>query len=232
MSRYHPVSCHLSHDQARKLMNGGTVALRREMCGAGGSHMVHLTMHQHNRLSKGNGIRLYFSDTQRKHNVKHGKGFLDLVKAGAKALAPVALNAGANLLKDQGLASKLLTKIHPKLGAALGSAADSALNYGVDAGNNAAKNAIAGSGVHKRGRKKGKGLYPAGYTGGGIKKHHAKHHKEHHHEHREEHGHHSHHSHHEHHKHNHHGGGLFPPGYGGSLLPKPIRGVNSNAAGI
>ena len=181
-----PIQCSITADQAKKLLSGQTSVLRREQCN-GGPHVLYLTQSQKDRLHKQNGIKLQFSKTQLKHNMKHGKGFWDIFKKGAKAVLPVLAEKGSKFLGDK--AEKLLSNI-PVVGPVLGQLANQGIQAGAQAGSDALVNKI-GDGVGRR--RKGKD-FPAGYSAGR--------------------------------------GGLYPSGYGRGLLPPPIKGANSNAAGI
>jgi hypothetical protein len=209
MPGYVPMGVILSQHQGRKLLSGGAIALKKSQCGGSGDTMIHLTSQQHNRLMKGNGMRLRFSAVQLSHNRKHGKGLTSWVKAGAKKGVDLAADYAKGAA---GSAVKGALSTVPLVGNLAGRLAEKGIHKGLDAVAGVVKRKI-GSGMKK---KKGKGLFgsvlggvgdftdalgnriigngcgaPAGY-----------------------------------------GGGLFPPGYGGGLLPKPIKGVNSNSAGI
>jgi len=219
MVNYHPLPCVLSQHQARKLLSGGAVALKKGNTGHG-EHTIHLTAQQHARLMKGNGIRLRFSGVQASHNRKHGKGFAhiaDVVKSGIKASARKGVDLAAGYAKNRaGDAARTALGVVPLVGPVVGRLAEKGIHKGVEIAANAIKNKVIGKGVKKPRApraKTGKGFFGslgnaigsaasgigqgADYVGNRII-----------------------------------GSGLYPPGYGGGLLPKPIRGVNSNSAGI
>lgn len=214
MVHYHPLPCVLTQHQARKLLTGGTVALKRSQAADGGSHTVFLTSQQKSRLEKGNGIRLRFSGVQLRHNAKHGKGLKEYavkaLKAGARKGVDLAKDYAADAASN--VAKGALGAI-PLVGKPAGKLAEKGIRKVADAVASVVKDKVIGKGIRKRGagaaKKKGKGLFgslgsvfqsvgDAGdYVGNKIL-----------------------------------GNGLYPPGYGGGLLPRPIKGVNSNAAGI
>lgn len=208
--QYHPLACDLAPRQARKLIDGGTIALKRSHCG-GGSQIIHLTTQQHHRLSKGQGMRLRFSGVQIAHNKKHGQGLgsmaVNAAKAGVKLLGRKGVDAGAALVKEpvasltQGIVGAI-----PGIGKPLGKLARKGVEKGVDLAASVIKNKLIGHGVKKPRGKKGKGLFSSVLGGLGNAADFGVNRLL--------------------------GTGLYPAGYGGSLLPKPIKGVNSNSAGI
>lgn len=213
MVTYHPLPCVLTQHQARKLMSGGTIALKKSTTGHGGQ-VIHLTGHQMGRLHKGNGMRLHFSGSQLKHNMTHGKGLKDFVVGVAKEGA----KRGVDLAKDYaktavGDTVKGALSAFPLVGAPAGRLAEKGVHKVLDIAASAAKRKI-GKGVKTGGgarKRTGKGIFGSlgslvqstgnaiDTVGNRIL-----------------------------------GTGLYPPGYsaGAGLLPKPIKGVNSNAAGI
>jgi hypothetical protein len=115
----------LSKAQKRKLLHGHPVVITHKKLKHGDVE-VELTVGQLKKLKKqiekGKDYALEFKPAQIMHHRQHGAGFLDILKAGAKAglkaLAPTLANAAGNLA-SQG--------------------ASSLVNYGV--------NKIAGSGI-------------------------------------------------------------------------------------
>lgn len=129
---YIPIQTQLSRGQGRKLMQGGSIALKKSQIGMG-QHELHLTRQQVQQLHKAmKGGKIRFSNAQIKYNIKHGKGVWDWVKKGANA-AWSGVKHGARWVYDQ---AKPLVKPILKKGArlatkAVGSAAESALNFAV-----------------------------------------------------------------------------------------------------
>ncbi len=196
------MSCSLTQQQSRKLLTGGAIALKRSECGSG-EQMIHLTSQQHNRLSKGNGMRLRFSGVQIAHNKKHGRGLGDWAKSKAKTIARAGVDAGADYLKTvAGNAAQAALGGIPLVGKKLGKLASKGVEKGVDMAAEAVKNKVIGRGMKKSRKRKGEGLFSSvgNVLDTGVNRV--------------------------------LGTGLYNPGYGAGILPKPIRGVNSNAAGI
>lgn len=85
---YHPVHLNLHHEHVKKLAMGRNVQLKPEHL-VEGHQPVHLTKQQIGRIHKARkamkGVRLGFSESQRKHNLAHGGGFFDTLKGLAKS---------------------------------------------------------------------------------------------------------------------------------------------------
>lgn len=206
---YHPTSVHLSTMQMKKLASGGAIALKKSQMGGADGKSLHLTKSQMNRMQKGNGIRLRFSGAQLKHNLKHGGALSDAVdwlKRGAKTIARKGVGALADRAGDFVSAPiKNAVSVIPFVGKAAGKLAEKGIKKGFDALGSHVAEKVIGHGMKKprAPRKKGgKGLFSS--VGNVLDSGFNRV----------------------------LGTGLYPPGYGGSLLPPPIKGVNSNAAGI
>lgn len=164
MSRYHSVQLNLSPAQLRSLSQAKTVQLKPAQMEEG-PHKVHLTQQQIKRMQKAKaenkGMRLSFSNTQLRYNVKHGSGFFDMLKKGATAL--IKSDLGQNLIskgKDVGL--NLLNKgidkasnyITQKTGFDTSGIADMAKNTASNIADSTLQKVtqhIAGSGMHGSG---------------------------------------------------------------------------------
>lgn len=201
---YHPVKCDLSSQALKKLSRGEGVAFHKDKVGHG-HHEIHLTKTQYHRLSKGKGIRLRFSGAQVKHNLKHGKGFGDFLKSAAKSAGSYVAGKAADAAGNLlGNAAKGALGSIPIVGKPLGYLADKGIRAGTSALGNAAQGAINGSGI-KKPRKKRVSKKGKGLAEIAVRppRTHLR------------------------------GEGLYLPGYsGGGLLPPPVKGANSGAAGI
>lgn len=224
---FHHVKTSLSQHQLMKLAKGGAIVMKPEHM-AGGEHDLWLTSSQHTKMSKGKGMRLHMSQAQIKHHLKHGSGvwswIKDKVKAGAKAAwaigrkhlgeavkahAPNIADAATSLVgtaanRAFGLNSKVANAIINKTSEGVKKAAQEATTH--------VGNKIAGGRVDRTARfKLADQPYSKMVKGGKA------------------------------------GGSLFSPGgrgvmkgggtstpgsAGRGILPKPIKGVNSNAAGM
>lgn len=96
----HAAKLALSKLQLKKLLTGGTIQVNHAKMGHG--HTFHLTTLQHNKLRRhhalGKGMRIHFPLPQIQHHLKHGSGFLDILKSIARPLLGTALTAGTALL--------------------------------------------------------------------------------------------------------------------------------------
>lgn len=222
---YIPVRCHLAKTQIQKLLTGHPITIRGDQCGDG-PHVIHLTKTQVVSLGKNSKVKL--SGSQIKHNLKHGSGLDDVVDV-LKDLASAGIKFGANQAGNS-LGSVVEGAIGaiPVIGGPLGGYAKKGIEWGARKGGDKLSELALGRGIKGR-KRKGRGIFgslgnalkstgnvvssvletavPVGtaldYVGNKIIG-------------------------------NGFGGALYPPGYGigRGLLPPPIRGSNSGAAGI
>jgi hypothetical protein len=222
--------CHLTSYQIQKLLSGDPITIRANQCGDG-PQIIHLTRPQLQKLYSKNKVtvpvlRVRFTANQIKHNLKHGSGFDDVVDV-AKALASLGIKWGANQAgKTLGSVAQGTIGTVPVIGAPLGSYANQGVQWGANKAGEALSKLVTGQGMKKRRKRKGKGVgestgnalaavgqvgvplgkaidWTANNTLGKIFGWGV-------------------------------GGALYPPGYGlgRGLLPPPIKGANSGAAGI
>lgn len=105
---YHKINiARLSHAQIGKLLNGHRIRVKH-----GHGHEIHASEEQHKKIMaahrKGAGCTMQFDPYQidhhqhLRHGGSHGEGFLgDLAKGAVKQIAPMAIDAGANFIKNK-----------------------------------------------------------------------------------------------------------------------------------
>jgi hypothetical protein len=126
MKKYHPVNLDLVKNQIVKLLKGQGVRLKHSQIGRG-SVVMHLTKSQANKMDKayrsGKGLTIKFHDTPHmKYNVRHGSGFLDVLKSVGSTLwniaKPLVKKIAPSLLGDvaqTGIEKLGKTKVGKKL---------------------------------------------------------------------------------------------------------------------
>jgi len=137
----------LAKPQIHKLIKGLPVNLSFHKMGSGVGDVVAF-LHPHNAKKllssyhKGKGVRLQMSPEEIEHSIKHGRGFMDIIKKGAKfignalqhpvvkAAAKTGIDYGANAVGTAVGSYFGSPEIGSMIGSTLGSAASSALDSG------------------------------------------------------------------------------------------------------
>ena len=137
----------LANPQIHKLIKGLPINLTYAKMGSGVGDVVAF-LHPHNAKKllssyhKGKGVRLQMSPEEIEHSVKHGRGFMDIIKKGAKfigdalhhpvvkAAAKTGIDYGANAVGTAVGSYFGSPEIGSMIGSTLGSAATSALDSG------------------------------------------------------------------------------------------------------
>ena len=154
-----PIQTHLSRAQGKKLMQGGSIALKKSQIGTG-NHELHLTRQQVQQMYKAmKGGKIRFSNAQIKYNLKHGKGIWDWIKKGAswvyKQFKPhlkKGIRTTASALGSlAGTAAKEAVSKIPIVGTDLAQSAEKSIKNLANSGGEKLNNLI-GDGMRMRGR--------------------------------------------------------------------------------